>query len=180
MAFDEKRDTADLVAEDRELLEHYLTRRDQEAFEALLQRHGAMVLGVCRRILGNEADAHDAFQATFLIFVRKAGSIRPPARVGNWLHGVAHKTALKARAMNRLYRAKLRQAATRPREVDLDREELLALDDKGFQLGQVGALGLRLGVLVALHHFDGPGVRIGAPFLHERRDQTLHRFDDDP
>jgi RNA polymerase sigma factor (sigma-70 family) len=85
---------------------------------------------VCRRMLGNEADAHDAFQATFLIFVRKAGSIRPRALVGNWLHGVAHKTALKARAMNRLYQAKLRQAVTQPREVDRDREELQALLDE--------------------------------------------------
>src|ERR1700724_1481559 len=83
---------------DSDLLERYLTRRDQAAFEALLQRHGAMVLGVCRRMLGNEADAHDAFQATFLIFVRKAGSIRPRALVRNWLHGVAHKTAPKAPA----------------------------------------------------------------------------------
>ena len=113
-----------------ELLERYLTRRDQAAFEALLQRHGAMVLGVCRRILGNEADAQDAFQATFLVFVRKAGSIRPRALVGNWLHGVAHRTALKARAMNRLHQAKLRQAATRPREVNADREELQALLDE--------------------------------------------------
>jgi RNA polymerase sigma factor (sigma-70 family) len=116
-----------------ELLERYLTRRDQAAFEALLQRHGAMVLGVCRRILGNEADAHDAFQATFLIFVRKAGSIRPRALVGNWLHGVAHKTALKARAMNRLYQAKLRQAATQPQKVDLHQEELQALLDEAIK-----------------------------------------------
>jgi RNA polymerase sigma factor (sigma-70 family) len=113
-----------------ELLERYLTRRDPAAFEALLQRHGAMVLGVCRRILGNEADAQDAFQATFLIFVRKAGSLRPRAVVGNWLHGVALKTALKARAMNRLYQAKLRQAAPQPQEVDQDRQELHALLDE--------------------------------------------------
>jgi RNA polymerase sigma factor (sigma-70 family) len=121
-------EAADL--DESELLERYLTQRDQTAFAALLQRHGAMVLGVCLRILGNEADAHDAFQATFLIFVRKAGSIRPRALVGNWLHGVARKTALKARAMNRLYQAKLRQAATQPREVDPDREELHALLDE--------------------------------------------------
>jgi RNA polymerase sigma factor (sigma-70 family) len=103
---------ADLT--DGELLECYLARRDEAAFESLLLRHGPMVLGVCRRVLRNEADAHDAFQATFLVFVRKAGSIVPRARVGNWLHGVAHKTALKARAMNRLRRAKERQAAVPP------------------------------------------------------------------
>src|SRR5438552_9244822 len=91
---------------DSQLLDRFLSARDEAAFESLLRRHGPMVLGVCRRVLRNEADAHDAFQATFLVFVRKAGEIMPRARVGNWLHGVAHKTALKARAMNRLRRTK--------------------------------------------------------------------------
>jgi RNA polymerase sigma factor (sigma-70 family) len=86
---------------DGDLLERYLTERDEAAFEALLVRHGAMVLGVCRRILRNEADAQDAFQATFVVFLRKASSIQPRAMVGNWLYGVAHRTSLKAKAMNR-------------------------------------------------------------------------------
>src|SRR5262249_44841245 len=84
---------------DGELLERYLASRDEAAFESLLQRHGPMVLGVCRRVLRNEADAHDAFQATFLVFVRKAPSIGQRQLVANWLYGVAHKTALKARAL---------------------------------------------------------------------------------
>lgn len=102
----------DLAARtDGELVADYAARRDQAAFEALVRRHGAMVWGVCRRILGNEADAEDAFQATFLVLVRKAGAIRAQALVGNWLYGVAHNTALKARAMNRRRRAKERAAA---------------------------------------------------------------------
>jgi RNA polymerase sigma factor (sigma-70 family) len=86
---------------DGDLLGRYLTERDEAAFESLLTRHGAMVLGVCRRILRNEADAQDAFQATFLVFVHKAASIQPRAMVGNWLYGVAQRTSLKARALNR-------------------------------------------------------------------------------
>ncbi len=99
---------------DGALLEAFLTQRDAAAFEALMHRHGPMVLGVCRRILRHEADAEDAFQATFLVLVRKAASIRPRAMVGNWLYGVAHSTALKARAMYAKRRDKERAAAARP------------------------------------------------------------------
>jgi RNA polymerase sigma factor (sigma-70 family) len=100
---------------DAELLEAYISRRDEPAFEALLQRHGPMVLGVCRRVLRNEADAEDAFQATFLVLVQKAASVRPRGMVSNWLYGVAHKTALKAKAMNYKRRTKEKEAATLPR-----------------------------------------------------------------
>jgi RNA polymerase sigma factor (sigma-70 family) len=90
---------ADAPLTDGELLEQYVRHHDESAFEALLHRHGPMVLGVCRRVLANEADAEDAFQATFLVLVRKAGSIVPRALVGNWLYGVAHNTARKAKTM---------------------------------------------------------------------------------
>lgn len=82
---------------DGQLLERYLSERDERAFETLVRRHGPMVLGVCRRILGNNHDAEDAFQGTFLVLVRRAGSISPRERVGAWLHGVAYRTALEAR-----------------------------------------------------------------------------------
>jgi len=98
---------------DAELLECFVTRRDEAAFEALVRRHGPMVLGVCRRVLRNEADAEDAFQATYLVLVRKAATIRPRGMVGNWLYGVAHSTALKARAMSSKRFTREREAATR-------------------------------------------------------------------
>ncbi len=109
-----QRDAAGLS--DGELLDLYLAGRNESAFEVLLHRHGAMVLGVCRRVLRNESDAEDAFQATFLVFVRKAASIRRRATVSNWLYGVAHNTALKARAMNHKRHAKETDAASVPRD----------------------------------------------------------------
>lgn len=93
------RDIAELT--DGQLLALYVERRDDATFEGLVRRHGAMVLGVCRRLLRHAQhaqDAEDAFQATFLVLVRKAESIQPREMVGNWLHGVAYQTALKARA----------------------------------------------------------------------------------
>jgi RNA polymerase sigma factor (sigma-70 family) len=82
-------------------LERYAAAREAAAFEVLLRRHGPMVLGVCRRILRNEQDAEDAFQATFLILVRKAASVRSASSVASWLYGVARHTALKARGRRR-------------------------------------------------------------------------------
>jgi RNA polymerase sigma factor (sigma-70 family) len=81
---------------DGELLGRFLEHRDEAALAALVRRHGPMVWGVCRRLLGHH-DAEDAFQATFIVLVRKATSIAPREMVGNWLYGVAHQTALQAR-----------------------------------------------------------------------------------
>jgi RNA polymerase sigma factor (sigma-70 family) len=100
-------------ATDGELLELFVADRDENAFACLLRRHGPMVLGVCGRTLPNRADVEDAFQATFLVFVHKAASIRPRGMVGNWLYGVARNTALKARAMGAKRLAKEHQAASR-------------------------------------------------------------------
>ncbi|QEL17711.1 sigma-70 family RNA polymerase sigma factor [Limnoglobus roseus] len=81
---------------DDELLDSFIERHDEVALAALVRRHGPMVWGVCRRLLAHH-DAEDAFQATFIVLVRKAASIKPRAMVGNWLYGVAHQTALHAR-----------------------------------------------------------------------------------
>jgi RNA polymerase sigma factor (sigma-70 family) len=83
---------------DAELLERFVRKRDAAAFELLVRRHERMVHGVCRRVLGDADDADDAFQATFLVFVRKAGSISKRASVAGWLYRVAYRVALRARA----------------------------------------------------------------------------------
>src|SRR2546423_7298977 len=96
----------DAMRSDAQLLDSFIARREPAAFELLLRRHGPMVLGVCRRVLGNSHDAEDAFQATFLVLVRKASSLRQRDLVGNWLYGVAYRTALEAKAARARRRAK--------------------------------------------------------------------------
>jgi RNA polymerase sigma factor (sigma-70 family) len=99
---------------DGQLLERYVAGRDEVAFEALVRRHGPMVLGVCRRLLANPCDAEDAFQATFLVLVRKAASVRPRDQVGNFLYGVAYRAAQKVRAAAARRQARERQVRTLP------------------------------------------------------------------
>ena len=82
---------------DRELLSRFSAHEDADAFEQLVRRHGPMVLSVCRRMLRDSHAADDAFQATFLVLVRKASSIRRPGLLGNWLYGVAYRIAFRAR-----------------------------------------------------------------------------------
>jgi len=129
------------VRTDGELLECFLARRDDDAFAALVRRHGPMVLGVCRRTLRNEADAEDAFQATFLVLARKAGTVRPRHLVGHWLYGVAYNTARKARLGDRRRRDREHRAgcdrasvtaATEPRDSipELLDQELNRLPDR--------------------------------------------------
>jgi RNA polymerase sigma factor (sigma-70 family) len=95
---------------DAQLLERFTSQRDEAAFAVLVRRHGPMVLNVCRSVLHHEQDAEDAFQATFLVLVRKADSIRQPEAVASWLYEVAYHVAVKAQADAGRRRAQERRA----------------------------------------------------------------------
>jgi RNA polymerase sigma factor (sigma-70 family) len=116
---------------DGDLLDRFRSG-DEAAFEELLRRHGPMVLAVCRRLLSNDADAEDAFQATFLVLLRKAGSIDPPQMVGNFLYGVAYHTARRARTeiARRYVKENEARAMARPVSEEEVEEQLLALLDE--------------------------------------------------
>jgi RNA polymerase sigma factor (sigma-70 family) len=125
---------------DRELLRRFAVRHDQDAFAALVDRHGAMVLRVCSGVLRHRQDAEDAFQATFLVLARRAGSVRWQESVAPWLHGVARHVALKARAAAACRRRHEGQLPERPAAdsfADLTIREAQALLDE--ELGRLPA-----------------------------------------
>lgn len=124
------RSQGSLGATDGDLLSRFVQDKDERAFEELMRRHAPMVFGVCRRMLGNAADAEDAFQAAFLVLVRRARAIHPPGRVGNWLHGVALRTALESRRTRARRRAREAQTMPRPAREELPPELLTLLDEE--------------------------------------------------
>ena len=118
---------------DEDLLQRFSDDRDSKAFECLVRRHGPLVLSVCRRMLRDAHAADDAFQATFLVLVRRAASIRQPELLGSWLYAVAFRTASRARAkaMNR-HKHEMRTATTHqpaPNN-DIDQRELRVILDE--------------------------------------------------
>jgi RNA polymerase sigma factor (sigma-70 family) len=127
------------TAEDGVLLERFLRRRDESAFAELVRRHGGLVQGVCRRVLGQEEDAEDAFQATFLVLARRAHAIRRPGSLAAWLYGVAHRVALKARTARAHVPGRQPLPRAHPRDphpdplAELSARELLGLLDAELQ-----------------------------------------------
>jgi RNA polymerase sigma factor (sigma-70 family) len=99
---------------DQQLVERFVRERSETAFTAVLGRHGPLVLWVCRRLLRQAQDAEDAFQATFLVFVRKAHTLRKPELLANWLYGVAYRTARHARVRAARRRQRERESAVLP------------------------------------------------------------------
>ena len=146
---------------DRQLIERFTSRRDptrEAAFAALVARHGPMVLSVCGQLLGDRHDAEDAFQAVFLVLARKARWIRDPELLGNWLYGVALRTARKARV--RLASRRTREKAITARRPDagsgvaaaepvVAREQAEALHD------EISRLPAALRLPIVLCYFDG-------------------------
>src|SRR5262245_1610407 len=133
---------------DDQLLARFFVERVDAAFSVLVDRYGQLVYGVCRRILTDSNDAEDAFQATFLVLVRKGGTLRDPGKLASWLYGVAYRTARKLRAKAALRTKSERQASEMPTKSDVSDmtyEELQAvLDTEISQLPEKYALPLVL------------------------------------
>src|SRR5436853_4693472 len=116
--------------DDAQLLDRWRDQRDSAAFEVLVWRHGAMVWNVCRRLLAREQDVEDAFQATFLTFLRKVHTIGQGRFLGSWLYKVAYRTALAARAASARH--------TGYEQLDADFSEPAAIREDGWdELGPV-------------------------------------------
>jgi RNA polymerase sigma factor (sigma-70 family) len=139
--------------DDGELLRRFLARREETAFAILVQRHGPMVLGVCRRVLKDAHAAEDAFQAAFLVLVRRSASIRKRGSLSSWLYRVALRIALRARARETAQRIRERRCVEMPRGEVLDEltwQELRTILDE-----EIGSLPERYRAPVVLCYLEG-------------------------
>jgi RNA polymerase sigma factor (sigma-70 family) len=159
---------------DGELLRRFAVRREESAFVALMQRHGPMVLGVCQSILREGQDAEDAFQATFLVLVRKAGAIGKPASVASWLHGVAYRLATRVRAEAARRRARERQAV--PMSSREPQEEVVWRDLRPLLHEEVARLPARYRLPFVLCYLDGKTNEEAADLLGLPRGTVLSRL----
>jgi RNA polymerase sigma factor (sigma-70 family) len=137
---------------DGNLLERFISRRDEDAFASLVERHGSLVMGVCRRMLHDVHDAEDVFQATFLVLVRKAGSIAKPGCLAQWLYGVAYRTALRARRDAAKRRFHEQRAAGGS---DSEMDEFIWRDLRPILDEEIQRLPLKYQAPVVLCYFDG-------------------------
>jgi RND family efflux transporter MFP subunit len=135
---------------DIDLLGRFADRRDEAAFEALVWRHGPLIYGVCRRVLGHTQDAEDAFQAAFLILARKAGTVRRRAAVGPWIYRVAQRVAMRARGRVRVTAPLPETIAARPLPDPAEQGDLRRILDE-----EIGRLPARYRAAVVLRYLEG-------------------------
>lgn len=155
---------------DRELLHAFAANNDQDAFAAVVTRHAPLVWGVCRRILGHHQDAEDAFQATFLVLARRAGSVRWQASVGSWLHTVAQRLAVRARKQAEKRRIQER-AASRTPPGDASLRELAAVVDE-----ELRRLPAKYREPLLLHYLEGVTAEAAARQLGLSRTMFYNRL----
>jgi RNA polymerase sigma-70 factor (ECF subfamily) len=138
---------------DRCLLNEYVNRRDETAFALLVHRYGPLVLAVCRRVLGHEQDAEDAFQATFLVLARQAGAIRKSASMSSWLYRVAYRVARKLKGQR--VRRQIREREVPERVIDDKIPEWVWRDLRAVLDEEVNRLPLKYRQPFILCYLDG-------------------------
>ena len=155
------RDSASLA--DGQLLAAFIAERDPASFETLVRRHGPMVFGVCRRVVGHTQTAEDAFQAVFVVLAKRAAAVKPREQLANWLFGVAYRTALKARGGLNRRRSREKQVLAMP-DVAVSPVELWA-DIQPILDAELAALPDRLRLPVVLCDLEGRTQRDAAKQL---------------
>lgn len=138
---------------DAQLLSRFFQAREDAAFAALLARHGGMVYNVCRRVLSSASDAEDAFQAAFLVLVRKGATLRQPSGLASWLYGVAYRTARKVKARAAVRTKSERKAVAMQLEPDVND---LTLDElRGILDEEIGQLPEKYALPLVLCYLEG-------------------------